>query len=146
MKSLSCAPILPVTMVSDIARIGYATRRQDILSSLPQRYRCTLVQPWGSSVAPFQVADETVGTSISRPSIRELPQAEVAGDHRRYCHVPQTTEWVLVNIGPVAEHIMSSWTADFEYSGGVRSLKSRRPSCYIQAMCHIYLLEVVPIP
>jgi hypothetical protein len=77
MKSLSCAPILPVTTASDIARIGYVMRRQDIQSSLPQHYQYTLVQPWGLSVAPFQVVDGTVGTSTSRPSIWELLQAEL---------------------------------------------------------------------
>jgi len=76
MKSLLCALILPVTMASDIARICYVTRRQYIQSSLPQHHRYTLVQPWELSVAPFQVADGTIGRGTSRRSIQELPQAE----------------------------------------------------------------------
>jgi hypothetical protein len=78
MKNLLCALILPVTMASDIARIGYVTRRQYTQSSLPQHNHHTLVQPWELSVAPFQVADGTIGTSTPRPSIREFPQAELS--------------------------------------------------------------------
>jgi hypothetical protein len=63
-------------MASDIARIGYVTRRQDIHSSLHRRHQYTLVPPWEFPDAPFQAADGTIGTSTSRPSIRELPQAE----------------------------------------------------------------------
>ena len=77
MKSLLCALILPVTLASDIARIGYVTRRQSTQSSLPQHYQYTLVQPWELSVAPFQVADGTVGTSTLRQSTLALPQAEL---------------------------------------------------------------------
>jgi hypothetical protein len=95
MKSLLCALILSVTTASDIARIGYVMRRQDIQSSLPQHYRYTLVQPWGLSVAPFQVADGTVGTSTSRPSIRELLQAELCcwGEIRLWVEL-DSPEWL----------------------------------------------------
>ena len=64
-----CALMLPVTTASDIARIGYVTREQNIQSSLPQHYQYTLVQPWKLWVAPFQVADGTIGISMLRLSI-----------------------------------------------------------------------------
>jgi hypothetical protein len=78
MKSLLCALILPVTLASGIARISYVTRRQYTQSSLPQHHQYTLVQPWELSIAPFQVADGTIGTSTSRQSILELPLAELS--------------------------------------------------------------------
>jgi len=77
MKSLLCALILPVTLASDIVRTSYVTRRQYTQSSLPQHCRYTLVQPLELSVAPFQVADGTTGTSTSRQSTLELLQAEL---------------------------------------------------------------------
>jgi hypothetical protein len=134
MKNLLCALILPVTMASDIARIGYVTRRQYIQSSLPQHYQYTLVQPWELWVAPFQVADGTIGTSTSRPSIRESPEADVVvlgSRNVHWAHSHSPTPHPTTGRQTMSSHC-SSWVSSslpWSSTGKVSSLASPMCAC-----------------